>query len=189
MNPCKFSPCRRYRYELIHKIDEVAPHPEHGDTFLPWIGLYPGDGDETRLDAGLTRMRSITAAAGFNHLVALNLFARKVDDTDGMNRVTDIVGRDNDATISEWARKSPVMVAAWGEYHGHISRWRKVVELVKWGGARFYAVGVSPDGTPWNVIHAKKGAALFEWTEPKEIIEDFGDRLRRARYLNKRKQR
>lgn len=171
-NSCLFSACRQYRYELVHRIEEVAPHAEHGDTFLPWIGLNPSTADEQNLDPTLRRVRRFTAEAGFNHFVMLNLFAFRSTDPVALQHAMNPVGWDNDATIRKWAEKSQFVVCAWGSHHGHISRWRKVVEMVSAAGAQLYALGTNLDGQPKHPLYLKAETVMTPWVPPREIIEE-----------------
>jgi hypothetical protein len=40
MNPCDFSPCRRYRYTLSHDFADLFGAPA-GGGYVAWIGLEP----------------------------------------------------------------------------------------------------------------------------------------------------
>lgn len=184
-NACKFSACRRYRYELIHRIDELPLDPERGEMLLPWIGLNPSTADEQKLDPTLRRVRSFTMDAGFNGFVMLNLFAYRATDPEELQHAMNPVGWDNDAVILEWAKRSQVMVCAWGSYHGHISRWRKVVDMVLAAGTKLYALGTNQDGMPKHPLYLKKGEKLFPWQPPKEIIEEPWEARKRKKALKK----
>ena len=57
MNPCQFSPCRRYRYTLTHDFSDLFGAPA-GAGYVAWIGLNPSAADEGRLDPTLWRLRA-----------------------------------------------------------------------------------------------------------------------------------
>jgi hypothetical protein len=58
MNPCHFSPCRRYRYTLTHDFADLFGAPA-GAGYVAWIGLNPSTADEGRLDSTLWRLKGL----------------------------------------------------------------------------------------------------------------------------------
>jgi hypothetical protein len=77
MNPCTFSPCRRYRYVLHHDWTDLLDSP---GGYVAWIGLNPSTADEQQLDPTLRRVRSFTASMGYRRFVMLNLFGLRATD-------------------------------------------------------------------------------------------------------------
>lgn len=64
MNPCHFSPCRRYRYALTHDVEDLFGAPA-GTGYVAWIGLNPSRADESRLDPTLWRVRAYTHRSAY----------------------------------------------------------------------------------------------------------------------------
>jgi hypothetical protein len=69
-NECTFSPDRRHRYSLIHRINPLL-----GDRLIMWIGLNPSTADESQLDPTLTRIRSFSEREGYDGFWMANIFA------------------------------------------------------------------------------------------------------------------
>lgn len=163
-NECKFSTCRRWRYSLIHRLDELAPN----SRLLPWIGLNPSTADETKLDPTLRRVKAFSQAAGYSGFVMLNLFAFRATDPKEMLHAMDPVGRENDAVLTSWVRPGEPIVCAWGKHGGHITRWRKVADMLTGAGAKLICVGVNKDGSPKHPLYVGGDTPFTPWTCPKE---------------------
>lgn len=79
-NLCEFSPCRRYRYTLLHGADRIT------ERTLCWIGLNPSTADEQQLDPTLRRIKSFTEREGFDSFVMLNVYPYRATDPRDMNK-------------------------------------------------------------------------------------------------------
>lgn len=163
MNECTFSECRRWRYSLIHRWDDVF---QHEAVLLPWIGLNPSTADENNLDPTLRRIAGFTRKqVGYNGFVMLNLFAWRATDPAAMMRVSDPVGRENDATILRHARAGFPVVCCWGAHGGHLSRWRAVAKMLREHGAKLVCLGTNKDGSPKHPLYLRGDATLQPWEE------------------------
>lgn len=126
-NACRFSPCRRYRYSLVHEWDELVSDRRQ----IMWIGLNPSTADEFKLDNTLRRIRSFSTAWGFNSFVMTNLFAFRATKPSDMKRESDPVGPENDAVLCETAAQSSMIVAAWGTHGTHRGRDVQVWQMLR----------------------------------------------------------
>lgn len=179
MNLCKFSENRRYRYELVHRCDDLLTTGEL--RFLVWVGLNPSTADEQALDPTLKRIRAFTQREGYHGFVMLNLFAWRDTDPDQMMREMDPVGRENDDTLRKWSKPGQKIVCAWGNHGGHLSRWRKVAEMMKAAGAELVCLSTNADGSPKHPLYVKSDTPLQPWSIPREIIEEPWQRRKRKK--------
>ena len=77
-NLCEFSPCRRYRYTLLHGADRIT------ERTLCWIGLNPSTADEQQLDPTLRRIKSFTEREGFDSFCMLNVYPYRATEPKDM---------------------------------------------------------------------------------------------------------
>lgn len=74
-NACHFSDCRKYRYTLLHRWDELFERRR-----ALFICLNPSTVDENQLDPTLTRIKSFSERLGANEFLMLNLFAYRATE-------------------------------------------------------------------------------------------------------------
>ena len=77
-NTCQFSPCRRYRYTLLHGATEIS------ESTLCWIGLNPSTADEQQLDPTLRRVKAFTEREGYKSFAMLNVWPFRATDPKDM---------------------------------------------------------------------------------------------------------
>lgn len=155
-NECVFSSNRRYRYVLRHTWEPLSP-----PKFCTWIGLNPSLADETRLDPTLRRIRSFSAASGYNGFIMTNLFGLVSTDPDELYRVNDPVGPENDLYILEAAAETENIVAAWGVLGGHQERCQAVLKML----AEFEVMCLkeTKEGYPIHPLYVAGDTALISY--------------------------
>ena len=152
MNPCHFSPCRRYRYTLTHDFADLFGAPS-GRGYVAWIGLNPSGADESRLDPTLWRIRAYTHRLGFRAFKMLNLFAYRTTDPRVLRKVADPVGPDNDHYLLEGCRQAALVVCCWGTDGGYRGRDCQVIELLR--GTPLHALALTKMGHPRHPLYLK----------------------------------
>jgi hypothetical protein len=152
MNPCLFSPCRRYRYTLTHDAEDLFGAPG-SPGFVAWIGLNPSRADESRLDPTLWRVRAYTHCFGFRSFKMLNLFAYRATDPRLLRKAADPVGPDNDHCLLEVCRQAALVVCCWGAEGEYRGRDREVVELLR--GIPLHALALTKMGHPRHPLYLK----------------------------------
>jgi hypothetical protein len=155
-NKCHFSPCRKYRYVLQYRRDELL-----ADKPVMFIGLNPSTADETRLDATLTRILRFSLAWGFNGFIMLNLFGYRATNPRELRRIPDPAGPENDYWIEDSASKAELIVVAWGT----LGRFRDRAETVagRLSARKLYCVGVTGDGSPRHPLYVRSDAQPMPW--------------------------
>jgi hypothetical protein len=152
MNPCHFSPCRRYRYTLMHDVEDLFGAPA-GRGYVAWIGLNPSSADERGLDPTLWRIRAYTHRFGFRAFKMLNLFAYRATNLRVLRKVADPVGPDNDHHLLEECRRAALVVCCWGAEGEYRGRDRQVVELLR--GIPLHALALTKMGHPRHPLYLK----------------------------------
>lgn len=123
-NDCSFSDCRRYRYTLRHRWDELF----EGRRAI-FMCLNPSTADEKQLDPTLTRIKSFCGRLGANEFLMLNIFAYRATDPKDMMAVEDPVGPENNAHIKAAITEAYALnnghldiVGGWGNHGQHMNR-------------------------------------------------------------------
>jgi hypothetical protein len=131
-NDCQFSPCRQYRYTLLHRWDELFERRR-----AIFICLNPSTADENQLDPTLTRIRSFSQRLGANEFLMLNIFAYRATDPQDMMAVEDPVGSENDAQIAQAIKDAYALnhgqldiVCGWGNHGLHMNRQASCLDLL-----------------------------------------------------------
>ena len=149
-NVCVFSPCRTWRYTLRHSWMDVFDIEERP---IVWIALNPSTADENQLDPTLRRIRGYSKAWGYNTFYMLNLFAYRATDPQDMRRAADPIGPENDKWILEIARKSDLVMFAWGRHGLFNNRQDQVLNLLQ--GFNLCYLEKTGDGIPKHPLYLK----------------------------------
>ena len=155
-NECSFSPDRRHRYSLIHRINPLL-----GDSLILWIGLNPSTADESQLDPTLTRIRSFSEREGFHGFWMANLFGLRTPYPKEMMAAADPVGPGNDASLQLAAKRCERIVAAWGAIGEFQSRAEAVANLFP--GRELWCLGTTKDGHPRHPLYVNGRQQLVRW--------------------------
>lgn len=106
-----FSECFKFRYVLTREWGDPA-------NALTFICLNPSTATHIESDPTVTRAVEFAKLWGFSAFVMLNLFAYRSTDPFLLRTQPDPAGPDNDRAIQYFARRSPRVVAAWGNHGG-----------------------------------------------------------------------
>ncbi|CAB5514568.1 DUF1643 domain-containing protein [Achromobacter xylosoxidans] len=143
-----FSPCGRFRYQLLDVWDPSKP-------ILPWILFNPsvagqaGEGGATISDPTARKGRGFSERHGFGGMLFTNLFAYISTDPAGLKAAGYQVGPDNDRYILEaCAAGDGRVVCAWGALGRKLARAEEVGSMVRRAGYRPMAFGFTDDGLP-----------------------------------------
>ncbi|MCF7686936.1 MAG: DUF1643 domain-containing protein [Cephaloticoccus sp.] len=156
VNDCHFSPDRRHRYTLLHRIN-----PLFGEKLIMWIGLNPSTADEQKLDPTLTRIRSFSEREGYDGFLMTNIFGFRATDPKEMQRATDPIGPENDQALLAAAERCDRVVAAWGAHGVHQDRALAVAKLLS--RHTLWCLGTTKDGFPRHPLYIKGDQPLVRW--------------------------
>ncbi len=138
----RFSPCRRWRYELWRQWDGAKP-------YCMFIGLNPSTADETLDDPTVRRCIRYAKDWGYGALCMTNIFAWRNTDPKCMKREADPVGPENNKTLIFLAKHAGIVVAAWGTHGSHIGRHLTVMAML----TELHALKVTKDGFPGHPLY------------------------------------
>lgn len=152
-NPCRFSPCRKYRYSLTHEWDDLFERKE-----IAFIGLNPSTADELTLDPTLTRIRGFCQSWGFNTFHMLNIFAFRSTDPKGLKVTQDPIGPENNEVLKAFGDKGIPLVFCWGNHGAYLDREAQVFQLLQ--GAETFCLARTKSGHPGHPLYLPADSRL-----------------------------
>lgn len=158
------SPCGNYRYRL----DRPAPF---GDFSTAVIMVNPSTADAHTDDATIRKLRGFADRNAWGHLIVGNLFAWRSTDVRELGRVSDPVGPDNDAHLTDIMLSAQRLIVAWGPISKqpkyHRARWRRFMELVRLARATPLCIGEPAKcGHPKHPLMLGYDSPILEWRPP-----------------------
>lgn len=140
----RFSPCRRYRYELWRRWAE--------GPYAQFICLNPSIADEVIDDPTVRRVIRFAKDWGYSAVCMTNIFAfRATDPRDMKAEEEPIGGEENDSAIRSVACSAGIVIAAWGVHGAHLDRGVDVMNLIP----RLHCLGVTNDGHPKHPLYLR----------------------------------
>jgi hypothetical protein len=140
-----------YRYALWRIWDQSKPRPI-------FIGLNPSTADAENDDPTIRRCINFAKAWGGGGVIMLNLFAYRSTKPEGLHKVSDPIGPDNNKWLDFYTSKSnSVIIAAWGAgvKSSPIEQRDKHVlnRLTKYH--QLYHLGLTKEGYPRHPLYVK----------------------------------
>jgi hypothetical protein len=142
----RFSACRRWRTLLWRCWDATRPAAN-------FVMLNPSTADERVLDPTCDRARAYAEAWGYGALLVTNVFAWRATDPAEMRAAANPVGAGNDAAILRAARRSALVVCAWGNHALHLGRSAEVRRLLGDAGVALHALRLNANGEPAHPLY------------------------------------
>lgn len=141
-----FSPCRTFRYQLWREWSD-------GDGTCTFIMLNPSTADETVNDPTVERCQRRAAMLGFSRLIVVNLFALRSTDPNALYKAADPIGPQNDDAILDAAKRSQMVICAWGKHGGLMKRAAAVRATLSKEGVVAHHLGLTKDGEPKHPLY------------------------------------
>jgi len=154
-----FSPCRRWRYTLWRRWDELRPA-------VNFLMLNPSTADEVDLDPTCARAQGYAMRWGYGALIVTNVFAWRATDPRAMKAADDPVGPRNDHAIVAAAREAALVVCAWGNDALHLGRAARVLELLKQAGRPLHVLKLNAGGQPAHPLYLDGRLKPARWAAP-----------------------
>ena len=154
------SECGLYRYQLWRTVRLT----EKKRSVL-WIMLNPSTADASEDDPTIRRCISFTRDWDYSLLTVVNLFAYRATDPRELMGAIDPVGPSNNSAITAGAKKSDLIIAAWGVRGGLRGR-DKVVRamLSQYGLPLMHVLGLTKDGHPRHPLYMPKKSIPVAWS-------------------------
>jgi hypothetical protein len=128
--------------------------------------LNPSTADERQLDPTCSRARNYAERWGYGGLIVTNVFGWRATDPNAMKAVKDPVGPGNDAAIVRAAKEAAIVVCAWGNHGGFLSRSSDVRNLLNKSKIRLHSLRVNANGEPAHPLYLPGKLTPSAWAAP-----------------------
>ncbi len=160
MSAAVLSDCGMYRYLLTRKIDAVIGNQTPKPCLF--VMLNPSTADATKDDPTIRRCVRFARREFCNSLTVVNLFAYRSTDPDGLRRVQNPFGPDNERHIYEQlkAHRDGMIVAAWG-VNQMADKLVTIQHDIACAGA--HCLGITKHGYPRHPVRLRADQPLIPW--------------------------
>lgn len=141
----RFSTCGHYRYTLWRSWGD--------GPFLNVIALNPSTADRDRNDPTCERLERRARSWDFGSLIVTNIFAWRSTNPKVLRQVADPIGPENDRWIMEWARRSDMVLCAWGAHGSLHHRGEKVRKMLTDAGLNLHCLIGLDSGEPGHALY------------------------------------
>lgn len=164
-----FSADRKYRYWLTREL-EYGFNADKSDT-VTFLMLNPSTADEMQDDPTIRRCIGFARSWGYEQLIIANIFGLRSTDPQGIydddNPIDHCGGYTNNKYIRLAARKSDLVVCAWGN-HGAVGGRGYFVEKMLRGDTSISCdikcLGVNATGHPKHPLYLRSDSTLQEFS-------------------------
>ena len=153
-----YSNCELYRYSLTRSWDSSAKK-------VLFIMLNPSTATEIQNDPTVERCERRAKALGYGAFKVCNIFAYRSTDPKIMRLQKDPIGPENDKIIIKSANWSNNIICAWGTNGSHLSRGKKIEELLRAKNFTLTHLGLSKDGHPKHPLYISYSVSPENWIE------------------------
>ena len=159
----RFDDTDAYRYELRREWGGKWPLKGEGtvvrpDASVAFLMLNPSTATAELLDPTIRRCIRFAVTWGFGALEVINIFALRSTDPKQLYKADDPIGPDNDRTILDVARRSELIIAAWGTHGALRDRGREVAQLLERHELALHCLGTTKDGHPRHPLYLPAAA-------------------------------
>lgn len=147
------------RHRLLLRRDLVS-----GEGAVTFIGLNPSTATAETNDPTIRRCIGFAERWGKKTLYMANLYAFRSTDPSGLWQVDDPVGNpSNDEYIKDMAKRSDLVIAAWGA-NAKRKRAKEVHHLLLSKGIRLLCLGTTKAGNPRHPLYLRADTEPEVWT-------------------------
>lgn len=148
-----FSPDRKYRYALMRRWAPGNWYESVEGGILNVIGCNPSSADELVNDATSERLERRARRMGFGALVITNIFAWRSRRPRVLRRIPDPIGIDNNKAILDWAKRSKMVICAWGMAGTIRHRAENVNRMLSMSGINTHYLRLCDGGQPQHPLY------------------------------------
>ncbi len=152
-----YSPCERYRYDLMRVWDAEAPR-------LYYVMLNPSKATELKNDPTIERCQRRAVRLGYGAMRIGNLFAWRETSPQALRKATSPTGRETDRVLREGAHWADAVLCAWGVHGAHEQRGDAVRTLLRDTGAPLVHLGLTRGGHPRHPLYVSYDVTPQDWT-------------------------
>jgi hypothetical protein len=154
-----FSDCMRYRYRLSRIW---LPHKPK----VCFVMLNPSTANHDILDPTVTRCKKRAQKLGYGGLEVVNIFALRSTDPKELYKVSDPVGPENFASISEALSECAIAICAWGS-HGNLLNVGSIIKdcINQFFPGKSHYLKLNSDGSPAHPLYLPYSLQPVLWGE------------------------
>ena len=142
-----WSSCKRYRYTLSEIWNPDLP-------VIMWLLMNPSVASLEHADPTLIRTGQFSRAWGYGGQLVGNVHSYRATDKQRLLEVEDPVGPGNDAGLLRMAKRSGIVMLAYGQPPKPLrARSLEVVKLLRKAGADLHHLRLSKDGSPYHPLY------------------------------------
>lgn len=145
---------RKYRYVLKRQWGD------NGNNFINFVLLNPSTADETKDDPTIIACIKIAQNLGYDGLWVTNLFAFRATEPSDLKKYTEPIGEQNDQYLTDCAKRSKIVVIAWGNHGDFLGRDQDVIKLLSKIQTP-HCLEITKLGNPKHPLYIKRTAKLF----------------------------
>lgn len=149
---------RKYRYMLKRQWGEC------NNNFINFVLLNPSTANETVEDPTIKACIKFSQNFGYDGFYVTNLFAFRTKSPNVLKKSEDPIGDENDKYIKEYARKSKLVVIAWGNHGNFLNRNNEVLKILSEIKTP-HCLAVTNLGNPKHPLYIKRNTNTQEWLE------------------------
>lgn len=154
MKNATLSTCRKYRYTLWRRWDDVREL-----LYVMFIGLNPSTADEKNDDPTIRRCVRYAQDWGYSALCMTNLFAFRATAPEAMKATKNPIGPKNDHFLLDVSKGTDVIIAAWGVHGTYLERDEEVKKLIP----RLSVLKLTKNGHPAHPLYLRKDLKPVLW--------------------------
>jgi hypothetical protein len=139
----------KYRYVLERRWGTTS------DNVINFVLLNPSTADASQDDPTVKACIQFAKNLGFNGLLITNLFAFRATDPIKMKSCKYPHGSKNDRYIEDAAKKSKMIIVAWGNHGTHCDRDKEVIKLLS-PIKNLFCLGITASGNPKHPLYIKR---------------------------------
>lgn len=146
----------KYRYFLERKTVSNCK------DFVNFILLNPSTADENIDDPTIRSCLRITKNLGYQGMWVTNLFAFRATHPADLKKELDSIGSENNAYIKKYAKRSKLIIAAWGNHGSFLNRDKAVIKMLS-SIKPLYCLGITTLGNPKHPLYVKRNTKLLKF--------------------------
>lgn len=151
-----YSPCERYRYDLMRVWDARAPR-------LYFVMLNPSKATELKNDPTIERCQRRATRLGYGAMRIGNIFAWRETSPAALKKAAEPTGEANDHLLLDGAAWADDVLCAWGAHGSHKGRGDAVATLLRRTGARLLVLGMTKEGHPRHPLYISYDVPPRSW--------------------------
>lgn len=146
---------RKYRYLLKRQWGDSS-------NFVNFILLNPSTANEIVDDPTVKACISFAKRWGYDGLYITNLFAYRTKSPKELKKADSPIGEENDKYLSKHAKKSDLVVAAWGNHGKFAGRNLEVLKIIK--DTPIHCLGTTKLEEPRHPLYVRREQLAKKWT-------------------------